>query len=39
VLNLQGLVLFALYLAGIVSRSAVAWLLKRFWLARQVTTR
>lgn len=29
-LELQGLVLFALYLAGVVSAMAVAWLLKRF---------
>ena len=35
-LELQGLVLFALYLAGIVSAIAIAWLLKRFG-ARDLT--
>jgi ferrous iron transport protein B len=30
--NLQGLTLFALYVAGVVSAMAVAWLLKRFWM-------
>ena len=31
VFNLQGLTLFALYLAGIVSAMAVAWVFKRTW--------
>ncbi len=31
-LNLRGLVLFALYLAGVLSAMAVAWLFKRLWL-------
>jgi len=31
VFNLQGLTLFALYLAGVLSAMAVAWLLKRAW--------
>ncbi len=31
-LNLHGLVLFALYLAGVLSAMAVAWLFKRLWL-------
>jgi len=30
--NLQGLTLFVLYVAGVVSAMAVAWLLKRRWL-------
>ena len=29
--NLRGLVLFALYLAGVASAMGVAWLFKRFW--------
>ena len=32
VFNLRGLTLFALYLAGVVSAMAVAWLFKRVWL-------
>ncbi|TFW27650.1 ferrous iron transporter B [Massilia horti] len=32
--NLQGLVLFVLYMAGIVSAMAVAWVFKRSWGAR-----
>jgi ferrous iron transport protein B len=30
--NLQGLTLFALYAAGVLSAMAVAWVLKRFWM-------
>jgi ferrous iron transport protein B len=30
--NLQGLTLFVLYAAGVVSAMAVAWVLKRFWM-------
>ena len=30
--NLQGLTLFALYVAGVLSAMAVAWLLKRLWM-------
>ncbi|MFO6420557.1 ferrous iron transporter B [Hylemonella sp. W303a] len=30
--NLQGLTLFVLYLAGVLSAMAVAWLLKRVWM-------
>jgi ferrous iron transport protein B len=37
-LELQGLVLFALYLAGIVGAMAVAWVLKRFAGGRHVRT-
>ncbi len=32
VFNLRGLTLFALYVAGVVSAMAVAWLFKRVWL-------
>jgi ferrous iron transport protein B len=32
VFNLRGLTLFALYVAGVVSAMAVAWLFKRIWL-------
>ncbi len=32
--NLRGLVLFALYLAGVLSACAVAWVFKRLWLKR-----
>ncbi|OYU93295.1 MAG: hypothetical protein CFE45_21025, partial [Burkholderiales bacterium PBB5] len=32
VLNLRGLTLFALYLAGVLSAMAVAWVFKRLWL-------
>jgi ferrous iron transport protein B len=32
VLNLRGLTLFALYVAGVVSAMVVAWLFKRVWL-------
>ena len=35
-LQLQGLVLFSLYLAGIVGALAVAWVLKRFTAGKQV---
>jgi ferrous iron transport protein B len=35
-LQLQGLVLFLLYLAGIVGALAVAWVLKRFTVGKQV---
>ena len=38
VLDLQGLVLFALYVAGIVGALAVAWVLKRFTARGQVRT-
>ena len=31
-LNLRGLVLFALYVAGVLSAMAVAWVFKRLWL-------
>ncbi len=37
--ELQGLVLFALYLAGIVGALAVAWVLKRFTAGGQVRSR
>ena len=37
-LNLQGLVLFSLYLAGIASALGVAWVLKRFTARGQVRT-
>ena len=37
-LELQGLVLFGLYIAGIVSAMAVAWVLKRFTARGQVRT-
>lgn len=37
-IELQGLVLFALYLSGIVGAAGVAWLLKRFGGGRQVRT-
>jgi ferrous iron transport protein B len=30
--NLQGLTLFALYVAGVVSAMGVAWVIKRFWI-------
>ena len=33
--NLRGLTLFALYLAGVVSAMAVAWVLKRVWSKRR----
>jgi ferrous iron transport protein B len=33
--NLRGLTLFGLYLAGVVSAMAVAWLLKRIWSKRR----
>ncbi|HWI11995.1 MAG TPA: ferrous iron transporter B [Burkholderiaceae bacterium] len=32
VFNLRGLTLFGLYVAGVVSAMAVAWLFKRFWI-------
>ena len=32
VFNLQGLTLFALYVAGIASAMAVAWVFKRTWM-------
>jgi ferrous iron transport protein B len=32
VLNLRGLTLFALYVAGVVSAMGVAWLMKRVWM-------
>lgn len=38
VLELQGLVLFGLYLAGIIGALAVAWILKRFTARGQVRT-
>ena len=37
IINLQGLVLFGLYLAGIVSAMAVAWVLKRTMGSKQYT--
>ena len=37
IVNLQGLVLFGLYLAGIVSAMAVAWVLKRTMGSKQYT--
>ncbi len=33
--NLRGLTLFALYVAGVVSAMAVAWLLKRVWIKQR----
>jgi ferrous iron transport protein B len=32
VFNLRGLTLFGLYVAGVVSAMAVAWVMKRFWM-------
>ena len=33
--NLRGLTLFVLYVAGVVSAMAVAWVFKRFWIRRR----
>jgi ferrous iron transport protein B len=35
IFNLRGLTLFALYVAGVASAMAVAWVMKRFWMRRR----